>query len=54
MPSRLKFIVAYDGGPFAGWQSQANGNGIQDHLEMAFERGCFAAAGKRPSLACPQ
>src|SRR5688500_2841477 len=40
MPSRLKFIVAYDGAPFAGWQSQANGNGIQDHLEMAFERIC--------------
>ena len=40
MPSRLKFIVAYDGGPFAGWQSQANGNGIQDHLEMAFEKIC--------------
>ncbi len=40
MPSRLKFIVAYDGGPFAGWQSQANGNGIQDHLETAFERIC--------------
>ena len=40
MPSRLKLIVAYDGGPFAGWQSQANGNGIQDHLETAFERIC--------------
>lgn len=40
MPSRLKFIVAYDGGPFAGWQSQANQNGIQDHLETAFERIC--------------
>ena len=40
MPSRLKFIVAYDGGPFAGWQSQANGNGIQDHLETAFARIC--------------
>ena len=40
MPSRLKFIVAYDGGPFAGWQSQLNGNGIQDHLETAFERIC--------------
>jgi tRNA pseudouridine38-40 synthase len=43
MPSRLKFIVAYDGGPFAGWQSQANGNGIQDHLETAFERICSAS-----------
>ena len=40
MPSRLKFIVAYDGGPFAGWQSQANGNGIQDHLETAFAKIC--------------
>lgn len=40
MPSRLKLIVAYDGGSFAGWQSQANGNGIQDHLETAFERIC--------------
>ena len=40
MPSRLKFIVAYDGGPFSGWQSQANGNAIQDHLETAFERIC--------------
>ena len=40
MPSRLKLVVAYDGAPFAGWQSQANGNGIQDHLESAFERIC--------------
>lgn len=38
MPARLRFIVAYDGGTFAGWQSQANRNGIQDHLETAFER----------------
>ncbi|MGI8820229.1 MAG: tRNA pseudouridine(38-40) synthase TruA [Chthoniobacterales bacterium] len=36
MASRLKFIVAYDGRPFAGWQSQANGNAVQDHLERAF------------------
>jgi tRNA pseudouridine38-40 synthase len=42
MPSRLKFIIAYDGGPFAGWQSQANGNGIQDHLERAFATICSA------------
>src|ERR1700676_2295429 len=38
MQRRLKLIIAYDGGPFAGWQSQANGNGIQDHLERAFKR----------------
>jgi tRNA pseudouridine38-40 synthase len=36
MASRLKLIVAYDGSPFSGWQSQSNGNGIQDHLEKAF------------------
>lgn len=36
MPHRLRFTVAYDGAPFAGWQSQASGNTIQDHLEKAF------------------
>lgn len=40
MPARLKLIVAYDGGPFSGWQSQTNGNGIQDHLENALEQIC--------------
>lgn len=33
---RLKLIIAYDGAPFRGWQSQAGGNTIQDHLERAF------------------
>lgn len=36
MPQRLKLLVAYDGTPFAGWQSQAGGNTVQDHLERAF------------------
>jgi tRNA pseudouridine38-40 synthase len=40
MPARLKLIVAYDGAPFSGWQSQRNGNGIQDHLERAVEQIC--------------
>lgn len=40
MPVRLKLIVAYDGAPFSGWQSQRNGNGIQDHLEKAIEQIC--------------
>jgi len=35
---RLKLIVAYDGAPFAGWQSQSHCNTVQDHLERAFER----------------
>ncbi|MEO5753438.1 MAG: tRNA pseudouridine(38-40) synthase TruA [Chthoniobacterales bacterium] len=33
---RLKLIVAYDGTDFAGWQSQANGETIQDRMEAAF------------------
>lgn len=40
MPSRLKLIVAYDGAPFAGWQSQANGQTVQDRLEAAFQMIC--------------
>jgi tRNA pseudouridine38-40 synthase len=36
--SRLKLIVAYDGAPFAGWQSQSHRDTVQDHLERAFER----------------
>lgn len=40
MPVRLKLIVAYDGAPFSGWQSQRNRNGIQDHLEKALEQIC--------------
>lgn len=35
---RLKLILAYDGAPFAGWQSQSHRNTVQDHLERAFER----------------
>lgn len=38
MPHRLKLIVAYDGRPFAGWQSQAGGNTVQDHLEAALAK----------------
>ena len=35
---KLKLIVAYDGAPFAGWQSQSHRKTVQDHLERAFER----------------
>ena len=38
MSRRLKVIVAYDGAPFAGWQSQSHRDTVQDHLERAFER----------------
>jgi tRNA pseudouridine38-40 synthase len=37
MSRRLKLTVAYDGAPFAGWQSQSHRNTVQDHLEHAFE-----------------
>jgi tRNA pseudouridine38-40 synthase len=40
MAARLKLIVAYDGARFSGWQSQPNGNGIQDHLENALAKIC--------------
>jgi tRNA pseudouridine38-40 synthase len=36
MSRRLKLIIAYDGAPFAGWQSQPHRNTVQDHLEAAF------------------
>ncbi|WIM06594.1 MAG: tRNA pseudouridine(38-40) synthase TruA [Candidatus Nitricoxidivorans perseverans] len=32
---RIALGVEYDGGPFAGWQSQAHGNTVQDVLERA-------------------
>src|SRR5262249_29949865 len=38
MSRRLKLVIAYNGAPFAGWQSQSHRNTIQDHLERAFER----------------
>lgn len=33
---RLRLIIAYDGKPYAGWQSQASSNAVQDILEEAF------------------
>jgi tRNA pseudouridine38-40 synthase len=38
MSRRLKLIIAYDGAPFSGWQSQRDGNAVQDHLEHAFRK----------------
>jgi tRNA pseudouridine38-40 synthase len=35
---RLKLILAYDGAPFAGWQSQSHRNTVQDHIERVFKR----------------
>ena len=38
--NRLRLLIAYDGRPFDGWQSQARGNTVQDHLESALGRLC--------------
>ena len=35
---RLQLIIAYDGTSFAGWQSQAQKNTIQDQIETALAR----------------
>ena len=37
---RLKLTIAYDGASFRGWQSQATGDTVQDHLERAFVALC--------------
>src|SRR5438067_2494848 len=37
---RLKLVIAYDGRPFRGWQSQAGGNTVQDFLQGAFAKIC--------------
>lgn len=38
--TRLKLTLAYQGQPFRGWQSQAGGNTVQDHLERALATIC--------------
>ncbi len=38
--ARYKLTIEYDGGPFVGWQRQANGPSVQQALEEAFERLC--------------
>jgi tRNA pseudouridine38-40 synthase len=44
---RLRLTIAYDGGPFQGWQSQAHRDTIQDRVENAFRALC---AGERISV----
>jgi tRNA pseudouridine38-40 synthase len=34
---RYKLTLEYDGGPYRGWQSQANGPSVQDAVERAIE-----------------
>lgn len=40
--SRFSLTLAYDGRPYAGWQSQAGGNTIQDILLAAMQEICPA------------
>jgi tRNA pseudouridine38-40 synthase len=37
-PTRWKCVVAYDGGPFMGWQSQESGLTVQDLIEAQMKQ----------------
>lgn len=41
---RFKLIIEYDGGPFVGWQRQANGLSVQEAIETAVTRYCQVEA----------
>ncbi len=43
---RFKLTLEYDGGPFVGWQRQANGLSVQEALETAI----FAMTGERAAV----
>ena len=40
---RIKLTIAYDGGPFMGWQRQDHGPSVQQVLEEALSRYCGVA-----------
>ena len=37
---RYRLTIEYDGSPFIGWQSQADGGGVQDALVRAIKNFC--------------
>src|SRR5688572_7033943 len=43
---RLRLVIAYDGRPFCGWQSQETRDSVQDYLEGAFVK----IVGKRVTI----
>ena len=45
---RFKLVIEYDGTPYQGWQSQAEGRGVQDALERAL----WAIEPDAPRLKC--
>lgn len=46
--ARYALTLAYDGGPYPGWQTQPGRNAIQDHVERALE----SIAGHRVRTIC--
>ncbi|MEM6916038.1 MAG: tRNA pseudouridine(38-40) synthase TruA [Verrucomicrobiota bacterium] len=46
---RFQLVLAYDGRPYDGWQSQVSGNGVQDLLLHALQSICPAIQGVQGS-----
>ncbi len=46
--TRWKLAIEYDGGPFSGWQRQANAPSVQEAVEDAV----FALSGERSAVVC--
>lgn len=47
--SRFRLTIAYDGRPFAGWQSQPDGNTVQDQILAELRGICPSATGLQGS-----
>ncbi len=44
---RYRIKIEYDGTPFVGWQSQADGGGVQDHIQRAIQKASGERVGVR-------
>ena len=44
---RYRIEIEYDGTPFVGWQSQADGGAVQDHIQRAIQKASGERVGVR-------
>ena len=44
---RYRIDIEYDGTPFVGWQSQADGGAVQDHIQRAIQKASGERVGVR-------